>query len=128
MRRERNRRRAIGGAIVGGLRCVGFVGLGVVLLGRGLNVADKVASVVSMVAGLASLAVAVIGLRRARQGRVVRAEGEFGDVTGAVTAVDVGRLQEGTLISRTKTGDVREGGSVTGLRIDDIGGTDDRGR
>jgi hypothetical protein len=81
-----------------------------------------------MLAGLTSLVVAVVAFRRSRDGSAVQVESEHGDVTGEVTGAEVRRIRKGTLIGKIKTGDVQEGGSVTGLRIDDIGGSDDVGR
>lgn len=112
------RRWLVGIAI--GVVGLGLVGLGIVLYSRGLDSADKLASVGSLFVGIASLCVAVFALRRRppeSDGRT-RADGRVRAKTvgGQVVGVESGTRVD-DIVGVVDAGDVLAGGSVTGAKI-----------
>lgn len=101
-------------------------GLGIVFFARGLDQADKIASVVGGLSGLVGLALSTLallgagsqGIRVRRTGSVVqRAAG--GTVSHATTGVEMGGSVPPGGVTAESTGDIEQDGSgdaVTGVR------------
>lgn len=100
-----------------GLLGAALVGLGVFLASRGLDGADKWASVVSVFVGVAGLVVAVLSLRQGRGSGGLRASVGTGHVDGEVTGVRGPADPTSGLTVDVRTKDVRRGGKVTGLDL-----------
>ncbi|MGH3861484.1 hypothetical protein [Actinokineospora sp.] len=114
-----NARRWLVGITVGVVG-LGLVGLGIMLFSRGLDSADKLASVGSLFVGLASLGVAGFALR-GRPREPERRKRADGRVTGGVVGGSVVGVESGTgvddIVAVVDVGDVLAGGSVTGAKI-----------
>lgn len=112
-------RRWLVGVLIGVVG-LGLVGLGIVLFSRGLDSADKMASVGSLFVGIASLGVAVFALRRRPREaeRRKRADGRVKAKTvgGRVVGVESSTRVD-DIVGVVDAGDVLPGGSVTGAKI-----------
>jgi hypothetical protein len=99
---------------------LGLVGLGIVLFSRGLDSADKLASVGSLFVGIASLGVAVFALR-GRPREPERRKRVDGRATATTVGGSVVGVESGTgvdhIVGVVDVGEVLPGGSVTGAKI-----------